>query len=148
MATARHPHCYAAASAGGFTLIEVMIAVAIVTILVSIALPSYSSVMLKLNRTAGQQFMLDIANREEQIVIDQRAFTITIGSGGLGLTPTRDVAANYTFAVALTGADCADVALSGPAYAIRATAIGSQANDGNLCLDSRNNKTPAAKWGN
>ena len=29
-----------------------------------------------------------------------------------------------------------------------ATAIGAQSNDGNLCLDSRNNKTPAAKWGN
>lgn len=148
MARTNPPHPSAAASARGFTLIEVMIAVAIVTILVSIALPSYSSVMLKLNRTAGQQFMMDIANREEQIVIDQRAFTTTVGSGGLGLTPTRDVAANYTFAVALTGADCAGVALAGPGYAIRATAIGAQSNDGNLCLDSRNNKTPAAKWGN
>ena len=137
-----------ASDARGFTLIEIMIAVAIVTILVSIALPSYSSVMLKLNRTAGQQFMMDIANKEEQINIDQRAFTATIGSGGLGLVPTRDVAANYTFAVALTGNDCAGVALGGPGYAIRATAIGSQASDGNLCLDSRNNKTPAAKWGN
>jgi type IV fimbrial biogenesis protein FimT len=139
MARTIPPYASAATSDRGFTLIEVMIAVAIVTVLVSIALPSYSSVMLKLNRTAGQQFMMDVANREEQIVIDQRAFTTTIGTGGLGLTPTRDVAANYTFAVA----DWCRLRRRRAAarYAIRAIMIGAQSNDGNLCLDSRNNKT-------
>jgi len=132
----------------GFTMIEVMITVAIVAILVSIALPSYSSVMLKLNRGAAAQFMMDIANKEEQVTLDLRGFTTTIGSGGLGLTPASDVAANYTFAVALSGNDCLGSSLSGPAYVITATAIGKQESDGSLCLDSRNNRTPAAKWGN
>jgi type IV pilus assembly protein PilE len=132
--------------ARGFTLVELMITVAIVAILVSIALPSYSNVMLKLNRTAAANFMMDIANREEQITLDQRGYTATIGTGGLGLSATSDVATNYSFAVALTGNDCAGNSVSGPAYVITATAIGAQASDGNLCLDSRNNKTPAAKW--
>jgi type IV pilus assembly protein PilE len=131
----------------GFTMIEVLITVAIITILISIALPSYSNVMLKLNRTAGQQFMMDIANKEEQTSLDLRGFTATIGNGGLGLTPTSDVAANYTFAVALTGNDCLGSSLSAPGYVITATAVGKQASDGSLCLDSRNNRTPATKWG-
>jgi type IV pilus assembly protein PilE len=146
MAGANHPKRLDAGSARGFTLSEVMIAVAIVTILASIALPSYSSVMVKLNRTAGQQFMIDVARKEERINAAQSTFTATIGSGGLGLTPTGDVTANYSFAIALSGPDCAGAALGGPGYVIRATAIGAQAADGNLCLDSRNNKTPAATW--
>jgi len=131
----------------GFTMIEMLITVATIAILVSVALPSYSSVMLRLNRNAGERFMLDIANKQEQVILDLRAFTATIGSGGLGLAPTGDVAANYTFAVALTGNDCLGSSLSGPGYVITATAIGKQASDGNLCLDSRNNRTPTSKWG-
>jgi len=131
----------------GFTMVEMLITVAILAILVSIALPSYSNVMLKLNRTAAEQFMMDIANKEEQTTLDMRGFTATIGASGLGLTAAKDVAANYTFAVALTGNDCQGNALSGPAYVISATAIGAQASDGNLCLDSSNNRTPATKWG-
>ena len=134
--------------AHGFTVVELLITVAIMAILVSIALPSYSNVMLKLNRTAAANFMMDIANKEEQITLDQRGFTATIGAGGLGLSATSDVAANYSFAVALTGNDCLGSSLSGPAYVITATAIGKQESDGSLCLDSRNNRTPAAKWGN
>jgi type IV pilus assembly protein PilE len=130
----------------GFTLIEVLITVAIVAILITVALPSYSNVSVRVNRSAATQFMMDLANRQEQYILDQRAYTATIGTGGLGLTPPKDVAASYTFTAAVTGNDCAGNSLSGPGYVITATATGSQARDGNLCLDSRNNKTPAAKW--
>ena len=130
----------------GFTMIEVLIVVAIVAILVTVALPSYSNVTVKVNRSAAAQFMMDVANREEQYVLDQRAYTATIGTGGLGLPVPKDVAANYTFTAAVTGNDCTGVALSGPGYVITATPTGSQVKDGSLCLDSRNNRTPAAKW--
>jgi type IV pilus assembly protein PilE len=130
----------------GFTMIEVLIVVAIVAILVTVALPSYSNVTVKVNRSAAAQFMMDVANREEQYVLDQRAYTATIGTGGLGLSTPKDVAANYSFTAAVTGNDCTGNALSGPGYVITATPTGSQAKDGSLCLDSRNNKTPAAKW--
>jgi hypothetical protein len=38
---------------------------------------------------------------------------------------------------------------TGPTFDLRGftATIGSQAGDGNLCLDSSNNRTPATKWG-
>ena len=50
----------------GFTLIELMIAVAIIGILVAVAYPSYQGQVRKANRAAAQQFMLDVAMREQQ----------------------------------------------------------------------------------
>jgi type IV pilus assembly protein PilE len=130
----------------GFTLIEIAVVIAVIAILVSVALPSYSSSVIRLNRTSAERFMLDVANREEQYMMDARSYTATIGTGGLGVTPEVDIAVRYTFAVAVTGNDCTGAALAGPSFVITATAIGGQASDGNLCLDSRNNRTPAGKW--
>ena len=134
----------------GFTLIEVMITVAIVAILTTIALPSYSSYLTRVNRSAATQFMSDVANRQEQYMLDQRSYAaITCTAtctGALGVTPPAEVTSNYTFVAVLTGNDCVGSALSGPSYVINATALAAQAVDGNLCLDSRNNKSPPAKW--
>ena len=130
----------------GFTLLEVMIVTVIVGILAAIALPSYNSYVKRTNRSQAKQFLQDIANRQEQYRLDQRQYTTTIGSGGLNLTTPADVAVNYTFAAATTGNDCNGTAVVGPAYVLSATAIGSQASDGDLCLDSGGNKTPSDKW--
>jgi type IV pilus assembly protein PilE len=136
--------------ASGFTLIEVMIVVAVVAILTTVALPSYSSYLVRVNRSAAEQFMLDVVNRQEQFLLDQRAyaaFTCTSTcTGSLGVRPEASVAGNYTFASVTTGNDCVGNAVASPAYVITATAIGKQASDGNLCIDSRNNKSPIAKW--
>lgn len=138
----------------GFTLLEVMIVCVIVGILAAIALPSYSNYVKRTNRSQAKQFLEDIANRQEQYRLDQRAYTATLGAGGLGMTTPADVAVNYTFtpitvvAAGATGADCAGTAnaLQGPAYLLTATAQGGQVSDGNLCLDSNGNKTPSTKW--
>jgi type IV pilus assembly protein PilE len=131
----------------GFTLIEMLIVVLIVATLAAIALPAYRNAIIKSNRSAAQQFMSDVSNREEQYLLDQRFYTATIGAGGLNTTPTTEVAANYTFAGAVAGNDCNGTAVVPPAYVITATANGAQSTDGNLCLDSLGHKTPATKWG-
>ncbi|HKN57546.1 MAG TPA: type IV pilin protein [Gemmatimonadaceae bacterium] len=132
----------------GFTLLEVMITAVIVAVLAAIALPSYRDSVIRGNRSAAKQFASDVANHEEQYLLDQRSYTSTYGSGGLGMTPPTQASMNYTFSIATAGNNCLGNALpsSAPAYVITGTAIGAQASDGNLCLDNLGNRTPAAKW--
>lgn len=91
----------------GFTLIEVIVTVAIVGLLASIALPSYQQYVVRSNRSAVQQFMLDIANRQEQFMLDVRSYTITVGAGGLNMSTPPEVTGKYTLAVTLPGVLCA-----------------------------------------
>jgi prepilin-type N-terminal cleavage/methylation domain-containing protein len=62
------------ARARGFTLIEVMIVVVIVGILAAIAYPTYQNYMKRAARSAAQTLMLDLANREQQYLLDNRSF--------------------------------------------------------------------------
>ena len=50
----------------GFTLIELVITIAVVGILAAIALPSYQQYVIRSKRSAAQAQMMDIANREQQ----------------------------------------------------------------------------------
>lgn len=120
---------------GGFTLIEVMIVVAVVAILSAIAYPSYQSYLRRVNRSQAQQLMVEISSKEVQYFLDARAYTATIGAGGLNI-PNRD---NWTCA-----ADCGNsrytvhvdlVAGPPPGFKVKAVAIGSQAEDGDLYLN-------------
>ena len=49
----------------GFTLVELMIVVAVVAILVALALPSYSRYVRKANRGEAQQLLMNWANNQE-----------------------------------------------------------------------------------
>ena len=50
----------------GFTLIELMIVVAIVAILAAVAIPSYQQYVVKSNRSAAQSHLLSVDNKQEQ----------------------------------------------------------------------------------
>ena len=119
----------------GFSLIELMAVVAVLAILASVAYPSYQDHVRKARRSAVQQYMLDIANRQEQYMLDARSYTTTLGSGGLNLTDPPDVAPYYQVTLSTTDG-----------YTITATAQGAQAGQPTLTLNALGEKTPADQW--
>jgi len=66
----------------GFTLIELMITVAIIAILTAIAYPSYVDHVRRATRSQGQQYLMDLAQRQEQVFLDQRAYAATPAAAG------------------------------------------------------------------
>jgi type IV pilus assembly protein PilE len=123
----------------GFSLIELLVAVVIIGIITAIAIPSYQNYVVKGNRAAAQSYMMDLANREKQYLLDARVYTANSATD-LGVTPPADVSKHYTVAVT--------VGTAPPSFTITATPIAgsSQANDGTLTLGSDGTKTPADKW--
>jgi type IV pilus assembly protein PilE len=115
-------------NARGFSLIELMIAVAIVAILAAVAYPSYRQYLRRGARADAQAHMMDLAGRQGQFLIDNRAYAASVGA--LGMTTPASVSGKYAIAIA-TGD-------TPPSFTITATPIGDQANDtcGTLTLDS------------
>ena len=123
----------------GFTLIEVMITVAIIAILSAIAYPSYQQYIRRGKRAAAQSQMLDIASREQQFLLANRAYADTTALLASGFALPTDVSANYSF-------DVTPGTASLPSFVINFTAINGQSGDGNLSLDNLGVKTPIEKW--
>jgi len=131
----------------GFTLVEVMIVVAIIGIISAIAIPQYKQYVMRGNRSAAESFMMDVASREKQYLLDARAYIAGDNSGsasvlsGLTMTIPKEVYTNYTIAVS------APVSAP-PSFTITATPIAGrpQASDGTLTLDDSGTKTPSNKW--
>ncbi len=126
----------------GFTLMELMVTVAIVAILAAIALPSFQQYFVRSTRAAAKSFMLDVANKQEQYLLDARTYLGVANHAGfasLGLSVPDEVARFYT--VTVTGA-------TATTYTIQAVPIAGtrQAADGTLTLNQAGVKTPPEKW--
>jgi len=77
----------------GFTLIELMIVVAIVGILAAVAYPSYQDHVRKGNRAAAQAFMMEVAQRQQNYLLNKRKYAASLSL--LKVTAPDDVARVY-----------------------------------------------------
>ncbi len=119
---------------GGFTLIELMIAVVVISIVAAIAYPSYTQYVVRANRSEVQQFMLEIASRQQQYFMDVRSYgTLT----QLGMTVPVSVDKNYTIDPGVNNT------ATPRSYLITATpkSGSAQAGDGIQTLSSTGSKT-------
>ena len=58
----------------GFSLVELLVAMIIMAILAAVPIPGYQNYVVKGNRAAAQSFMMYLANREKQYLLDVRTW--------------------------------------------------------------------------
>ena len=107
----------------GFTLIELMVTVAIVAILAAIALPAYQEQMRKSRRADAKQALLAVAQNMEKYYTENARYTTTSGSTtcpGATVIVTPSPEGYYAISAACS---------SDNAFALTATAQGAQAGD-------------------
>lgn len=123
--------------ARGFTLIELMITVAIVAILAAVAYPSYTRYIVRSNRAAAQSYMLEVSSLQQRYLLDARGYAGSLDALNITTLPAN-VAGNYSIATAQTAGPP-------PGFTVTATPINSQlARDtecGTLTVDQAGKKT-------
>lgn len=134
----------------GFTLIELMITVAIVGILAAIVTPSYFNYVVKSNRAAAEGYITSVASKQQQFFLDARQYFCTTASANcsqvMAITPPTEVSNNYSISVT------ADNSTTPPSYEVIATPTGNQArrdtNCGSIKIDQSASKwmKPSGTW--
>ena len=122
----------------GFTLIELMIVVAIIGILSSIAYPSYVDHVTRSNRSEGQRELSRLANLQEQLMVDSKAYTGDMTELGLATDPYLTENGYYSI----------DAVVVGATFTLTATAQGSQYTNDSTCktltITDTGKKTPTS----
>ena len=114
--------------ARGFNWIEMMIVVAVIAVLAAIAVPNYNNYLRKGRRADAQAVLTDIASRQQQYLMDARAYAPDLAT--LNFAPQASVTDWYAIAIAVAGPP--------PSFTVTATPIAGsdQTKDGSLELTS------------
>ena len=120
----------------GFTLVELIIAVAVVGILAAVALPSYQAHIASSRRSDARSALLGVAQVLERYYTERGTYVgATLGSGGL--YPSTSPQGFYTLSIASQDAT---------SFSLTATRTGAQIGDkcGNYTYDQADTKGVAS----
>lgn len=123
--------------AGGFSLIELLIAIAIIGVIAAVALPSYTSYVRKAQRADASSFLIEVANEQFRFFSENNRYGTTMAELGYGTTATADSNEGlYTVSITTNSAT---------SYVLTATPVTGGAQDGDtecasFTLNSSNQK--------
>ena len=126
------------ANARGFTLIELMIVVAVVAILAAIAYPSVQDQIRKSRRAQAKADLVEYAALAERFHTTNNTYVLGAGFALPNLNSPREPGATARYRLAMP-------VRTANAYTITATPLGTQAADrcGTLSINQAGVKTPA-----
>ena len=123
----------------GFTLIEMLVTLALGGILASIAIPTYRDSIVKSKRAEAQAALMSLSNAMESYRIQNSNSYLgaTLGTGGIftNQTPVGGGKKTYTLSIPT---------LTASTYVLQATAVEDDSSCGNtLTLSNTGSKTPS-----
>ena len=125
----------------GFTLVELMIVVAVIGILAAIAYPAYTEQIRKARRAETQAALMNISTRQQQMLLDTRSYASTVALLNVALPTSVTRAYDITLTVGIAAV---------PTFTATATpvALSAQAADtcGVLTINQAGTKTPSNCW--
>jgi type IV pilus assembly protein PilE len=105
----------------GFTLIEMLITVAIIAILAAIALPSYQRYVVRTARTEARSALTEIAARQERYRYSNPGYASTLAQ----LSFTNPITENGRYTISLAG--------GGATYTVTATPVSGTSQSADTC---------------
>ncbi len=106
----------------GFTLIELVVTMAIVAILAAIAIPSYENYLFRARRADGREMLQRVAAAQERFYTNRNQYTNDlITAAGINLGTANSEAGHYRITIAVDATN--------QSYTLTATPLGVQAPD-------------------
>jgi type IV pilus assembly protein PilE len=125
----------------GFSLIELIVVIAIAAVLLRIAIPSYLTYVEKARRPEAKTALLDLAAREERFYTQNNYYTAdaTLLGYASAFPVNLGGGPDYQLSVTAPGAG-----VKGTTYTLQAAAVNGQGSDscGTFTLDNLGNQTP------
>jgi len=123
---------------GGYTLVEVLIAVAIIGVLAGIGIPSYVDHVVSSRRSDGMIELTRVLKHQERYFLNNMTYTENLSLLGFSLDDGAVISEEGYYAV--TAQTCADSNIARCVHLI-ATPLGAQEDDGVLALTNLGEKT-------